>query len=42
MPARNRAALSLFHTIPPRIRPALLSRCGALGGAILRLLAFSD
>ncbi|MBA4347478.1 MAG: hypothetical protein C0413_01300 [Clostridiales bacterium] len=32
------AALSLFHSIPARERPALLSRCGALGGAILRLL----
>ena len=38
----EQAALTLFHTIPPRIRPALLSRCGALGGAILRLLACSD
>lgn len=34
----ERAALTLFHTIPPRERPALLSRCGALGGAMLRLL----
>jgi hypothetical protein len=32
------AALALFHSIPPRERPALLSRCGALGGAMLRLL----
>ncbi len=37
----ERAALSLFHEIPPRERPALLSRCGALGGAMLRLLALS-
>jgi hypothetical protein len=36
----ERAALSLFHEIPPRDRPALLSDCGALGGAMLRLLAF--
>ena len=35
----EQAALSLFHTIPPRIRPALFSRCGALGSAMLRLLA---
>lgn len=37
----EQAALTLFHTIPPRIRPALLSRCGALGSAMLRLLANS-
>jgi len=37
----ERAALTLFHTIPPRERPALLSRCGALGGAMLRLLTQS-
>jgi len=37
----ERAALSLFHTIPPRERPALFPHCGALGGAILRLLIFS-
>ena len=35
----ERAALSLFHEIPPRDRPALLSDCGAFGGAMLRLLA---
>ena len=35
------AARSLFHEIPPRERPALLSQCGALGGAMLRLLALS-
>lgn len=34
----ERAALTLFHTIPPRERPALLLRCAALGGAMLRLL----
>ena len=42
--ARNRAeraALTLFHSIPPQERPALLSRCGALGGAMLRLLTQS-
>lgn len=37
----ERAALTLFHAIPPRERPALLSRCGALGGAMLRLLTQS-
>jgi hypothetical protein len=37
----EQAALTLFHTIPPRIRPALLSHCGALGSAMLRLLANS-
>ena len=37
----EQAALTLFHTIPPRIRPALLSRCGALGSAMHRLLANS-
>lgn len=37
----EQAALKLFHTIPPRIRPALFSRCGALGGAMLRLLSNS-
>jgi len=37
----ERAALTLFHTIPPRERPALLSRGGALGGAMLRLLTQS-
>ena len=37
----ERAALTLFHTIPPRERPALLARCGALGGAMLRLLSAS-
>jgi hypothetical protein len=35
------AALTLFHSIPLRERPALLSRCGALGGAMLRLLTQS-
>ena len=34
----ERAALTLFHTIAPQDRPALLSRCGALGGALWRLL----
>jgi len=33
------AAQTLFHTISPRIRPALLSRCGAFGGALWRLLS---
>lgn len=37
----ERAALSLFHTIPPRDRPAILSACGSLGGALLRLLVCS-
>ena len=37
----ERAALTLFHTIPPRERPALIARCGALGGAMLRLLSNS-
>jgi len=37
----ERAALSLLHTIPPRDRPAVLSACGSLGGALLRLLACS-
>lgn len=32
------AAETLFHTIPPRERPALMRRCGALGGALARLL----
>lgn len=35
------AAQALFHTIPPRERIALLPRCGALGGALWRLLAHS-
>jgi len=35
------AALTLFHSIPTQERPALLSRCGALGGAMLRLLTQS-
>jgi len=35
------AALTLFHSILPQERPALLSRCGALGGAMLRLLTNS-
>ena len=34
----EQAALTLFHTILPRERPALLSQCGALGGALTRLL----
>ena len=37
----ERAALSLFHTIPPQERVRLLSRCGALGGALWRLLSCS-
>lgn len=37
----ERAALTLFHAIPARERPALLARCGAFGGAMLRLLSFS-
>jgi hypothetical protein len=32
------AAKTLFHTIAPRERAALLSHCGALGGALWRLL----
>ena len=35
------AAETLFHTIPPRERPALIARSGALGGALLRLLTCS-
>lgn len=34
-----RAAETLFHSIPPRERPALLDQSGALGGALARLLA---
>ena len=34
-----RAAEALFHSIPPRERPALLDQSGALGGALARLLA---
>ena len=37
----ERAALTLFHTIPPRERPALIAHCGAFGGAMLRLLSAS-
>ena len=37
----ERAALTLFHAIPPRERPALIARCGAFGGAMLRLLSSS-
>ena len=37
----ERAANMLFHKIPVRERPALLPQCGALGGAILRLLSSS-
>lgn len=37
----ERAALTLFHTIAPRERSALFSCCGALGGAIWRLLSRS-
>jgi hypothetical protein len=36
-----RAAETLFSSVPPRDRPALLSRSGALGGALARLLFFS-
>ncbi len=32
------AAQTLFHSVPPRDRCALLSGCGALGGALARLL----
>ncbi len=35
----ERAALTLFHAVSPQERPALLARCGALGGALWRLLA---
>ncbi len=34
----ERAARTLFHTIPPRERAALLPLCGAFGGALARLL----
>ncbi len=37
----QRAAETLFHTIPPRDRGALLPRCGALGGALWRMLSYS-
>ena len=37
----ERAANTLFHTIPPRDRGALLPRCGALGGALWRMLSYS-
>ena len=37
----ERAARMLFHKISVRERPALLPQCGALGGAILRLLSSS-
>ena len=37
----ERAALTMFHAIPPRERPALTARCGALGSAMLRLLSNS-
>ena len=33
------AAETLLHSIPPRERPALLARCGALGCALWRLLS---
>ena len=33
-----RAAETLFHSIPPRERPALLNRCGAYARALARLL----
>lgn len=35
----ERAAEALLRSIPPRERPALLPRCGALGNALLRLLS---
>ncbi len=35
------AVLTLFHTIAPRERAALLSHCGALGGALWRLLSLA-
>lgn len=35
------AAESLFHSIPPRERAALLSVSGALGGALARLLSLA-
>lgn len=37
----ERAASTLFHKIPARERPALLPQCGALGGALWRLLSAS-
>ena len=37
----ERAALSLFHTLPPQERLGLLPCCGALGGALWRLLSYS-
>ena len=33
------AAVALFRAVPPRLRPELLSRSGALGSALARLLA---
>jgi hypothetical protein len=35
----ERAAETLFHTIPPKDRPLLFPSCGALGGALARLLS---
>jgi len=36
----ERAAKTLFHTIPPKNRAPLFPSCGALGGALARLLSF--
>ncbi|MCE5190040.1 MAG: hypothetical protein LLF75_12790 [Eubacteriales bacterium] len=33
-----RAVETMFHTVPPRERPAILPRSGALGNALARLL----
>lgn len=37
----ERAALSLFHTLPPQKRIGLFPHCGAVGGALWRLLSYS-
>jgi hypothetical protein len=34
----DRAAETLFHSFPPRERPSRMQECGALGGALARLL----
>jgi hypothetical protein len=37
----TQAAETLFSTIPPLARPSYMSECGALGGALARLLSIS-
>lgn len=37
----ERAAETLFHTVPPCERAGLSAKCGAFGGAMLRLLSVS-